>query len=150
MLTTVDRVLLGLWFLPLALGLAVGVRAGDDDGWVVLFVTGIVAALYVVVLARMFHYARRRGGAERIAAQAPVPGPGEDRAFLAGHGDVDAPRGRAFFLPPALCLLLVVAAVYVVVAEGSWTFVVIAAQLVTVTTMAAYVHERESELCPAA
>ena len=71
-LTVRDRLLLGLWLLPVALGLVVGLCVGDDDGTVMLFVTGLVAALYVAVLVSTVHTARRRR-TEPAAAPAPEP-----------------------------------------------------------------------------
>ncbi|WP_298585020.1 hypothetical protein [uncultured Kocuria sp.] len=148
MLTVRDKLLLGLWLLPVALGLVVGLRVGDDDGSVMLFVTGLVAVLYAVVLVSTVHAARRRRAAPlpaapdpREPAGEPDPGPGSDPGSAGAPGE----RGRALAVSRALQLVLVVsAAVYVVVAEGGWTFVVVAVQLVTVITMAAYVHERDS------
>ncbi|MFI7743086.1 hypothetical protein [Kocuria rhizosphaericola] len=150
MLTVRDKLLLGLWLLPVALGLVVGLRVGDDDGSVMLFVTGLVAALYVVVLISTVHFSRRRR-AEPLTATPESGEPESDPGPVADSRSAGAPgeRGRALAVSRTLQLVLVVsAAVYVVVAEGGWTFVVVAVQLVTVITMAAYVHERGSEPGP--
>lgn len=149
MLTVRDRLLLGLWLLPVALGLVVGLYVGDDDGTVMLFVTGLVAALYVAVLVSTVHTARRR----RIEPAAETaPEPPEHAEPAAGHGP-DPPgapgeSGRALAASRVLPLVLAVSAAVYVVAEGGWTFVVVAVQLVTVITMAAYVHERGAEPKP--
>lgn len=149
MLTVRDRLLLGLWLLPVALGLVVGLCIGDDDGTVMLFVTGLVAALYVAVLVSTVHTARRR----RIEPAAETaPEPPEHAEPAAGHGP-DPPgtpgeSGRALAASRVLPLVLAVSAAVYVVAEGGWTFVVVAVQLVTVITMAAYVHERGAEPRP--
>ncbi|WP_344121151.1 hypothetical protein [Kocuria aegyptia] len=146
MLTVRDRLLLGLWLLPVALGLVVGLRVGDDDGSVMLFVTGLVAALYVAVLVSTVHSARRRRAEPAAEPEPPETAaePDTDQGAPVAGGE----RGRALaasrVLPPALA---VSAAVYVV-AEGGWTFVVVAVQLVSVITMAAYVHERGAEPKP--
>jgi hypothetical protein len=145
-LTVRDRLLLGLWLLPVALGLVVGLCVGDDDGTVMLFVTGLVAALYVAVLVSTVHTARRRRS-EPAAEAAP-----EHAEPAAGHGP-DPPgapgeSGRALAASRVLPLVLAVSAAVYVVAEGGWTFVVVAVQLVTVITMAAYVHERGAEPKP--
>ncbi|KUG61921.1 hypothetical protein AVL61_11415 [Kocuria rosea subsp. polaris] len=146
MLAVRDKLLLGLWLLPVALGLVVGLRVGDDDGSVMLFVTGIVAALYVVVLVSTVHSARRRRAEPPAAAPGPGEPAGEPEPGAAGPPGED---GRALAVSRALQLVLIVsAAVYVVVAEGGWTFVVVAAQLITVITMAAYVHERGAAPVP--
>ncbi|MEX5259657.1 hypothetical protein [Kocuria sp. CPCC 205263] len=148
MLTVRDRLLLGLWLLPVALGLVVGLCVGDDDGTVMLFVTGLVAALYVAVLVSTVHTARRR---RTEPAAAPAPEPPEPAA---GHGPGPDPpgapgeSGRALAVSRVLPLGLAVSAAVYVVAEGGWTFVVVAVQLVTVITMAAYVHERGAEPKP--
>nr|KHD96641.1 hypothetical protein GY22_14355 [Kocuria polaris] len=145
MLTVRDRLLLGLWLLPVALGLVVGLCLGDDDGTVMLFVTGLVAALYVAVLVSTVHSARRR---PIEAAAEPVPEHPERAEPVAGHGPgpdppgVSGGTGRALAVSRVLPLVLAVSAAVYVVAEGGWTFVVVAVQLVTVITMAAYVHER--------
>lgn len=207
MLTVRDKLLLGLWLLPVALGLVVGLSTGDEDGSVMLFVTGLVAALYVVVLISTVLSARRRraqplalppgsavtgmlstgprtvaggvlppgstptgtvpavpgegGAGERSGGEGsggedglggggparPDPGPGAGPA-TGPAGGPDG-RGRALAVSRALPLVVLVsAAVYVVRAEGGWTFVVVAAQLVTLITMAAYVHERGAEPDP--
>ncbi len=151
MLTVRDRLLLGLWLLPVALGLVVGLCVGDDDGTVMLFVTGLVAALYVAVLVSTVHTARRRR--TEPAEPAPEPSdPPEHAEPAAGHGP-DPPgtpgeSGRALAASRVLPLVLAVSAAVYVVAEGGWTFVVVAVQLVTVITMAAYVHERGAEPRP--
>lgn len=157
MLTVRDRLLLGLWLLPVALGLVVGLSIGDDDGTVMLFVTALVAALYAAVLVSTVHSARRRrtepaaapdpGHPERAEAPEhaePAAGPG------AGPDPPGAPggSGRALAVSRVLPLVLAVSAAVYVVAEGGWTFVVVAGQLVTVITMAAYVHERGAEPKP--
>jgi hypothetical protein len=150
-LTVRDRLLLGLWLLPVALGLVVGLCVGDDDGTVMLFVTGLVAALYVAVLVSTVHTARRRR--TEPAEPAPEPSdPPEHAEPAAGHGP-DPPgtpgeSGRALAASRVLPLVLAVSAAVYVVAEGGWTFVVVAVQLVTVITMAAYVHERGAEPRP--
>jgi hypothetical protein len=153
-LTVRDRLLLGLWLLPVALGLVVGLCVGDDDGTVMLFVTGLVAALYVAVLVSTVHTARRRR--TEPAEPAPEPpepsDPPEHAEPAAGHGP-DPPgapgeSGRALAASRVLPLVLAVSAAVYVVAEGGWTFVVVAVQLVTVITMAAYVHERGAEPKP--
>ena len=158
-LTVRDRLLLGLWLLPVALGLVVGLYVGDDDGTVMLFVTGLVAALYVAVLVSTVHTARRR----RIEPAEPAPEPPGHPEHLghpehtepaAGHGPGPDPpgapgeSGRALAASRVLPLVLAVSAAVYVVAEGGWTFVVVAVQLVTVITMAAYVHERGAEPKP--
>lgn len=154
MLTVRDRLLLGLWLLPVALGLVVGLCIGDDDGTVMLFVTGLVAALYVAVLVSTVHTARRRR-IEPAAETAPEPpGHPEHTEPAAGHGPGPDPpgapgeSGRALAASRVLPLVLAVSAAVYVVAEGGWTFVVVAVQLVTVITMAAYVHERGAEPRP--
>ena len=159
-LTVRDRLLLGLWLLPVALGLVVGLYVGDDDGTVMLFVTGLVAALYVAVLVSTVHTARRRR-IEPAAETAPEPpghpehlGHPEHTEPAAGHGPGPDPpgapgeSGRALAASRVLPLVLAVSAAVYVVAEGGWTFVVVAVQLVTVITMAAYVHERGAEPKP--
>ena len=158
MLTVRDRLLLGLWLLPVALGLVVGLYVGDDDGTVMLFVTGLVAALYVAVLVSTVHTGRRRR-TEPAAEPAPEPPEPPEPSDLpehaepaAGHGP-DPPgapgeSGRALAASRVLPLVLAVSAAVYVVAEGGWTFVVVAVQLVTVITMAAYVHERGAEPRP--
>ncbi|MEX5295738.1 hypothetical protein QYM41_10695 [Kocuria sp. CPCC 205268] len=200
MLTVRDKLLLGLWLLPVALGLVVGLSTGDEDGSVMLFVTGLVAALYVVVLISTVLSARRRraqplalppgsavtgmlstgpltvaggvlppgspptgtvpavpgeGGAGERRGGEGGPGEGGPARPDLGPGAGTAPaggpdgRGRALAVSRALQLVVLVsAAVYVVRAEGGWTFVVVAAQLVTLITMAAYVHERGAEPDP--
>jgi hypothetical protein len=153
-LTVRDRLLLGLWLLPVALGLVVGLYVGDDDGTVMLFVTGLVAALYVAVLVSTVHTARRRRTEPAEPAPEPPepPEPSEHAEPAAGHGP-DPPgapggSGRALAASRVLPLVLAVSAAVYVVAEGGWTFVVVAVQLVTVITMAAYVHERGAEPKP--
>ncbi|MFF0936192.1 hypothetical protein ACFYE6_03895 [Kocuria sp. CPCC 205316] len=143
-LTVRDRLLLGLWLLPVALGLVVGLCVGDDDGSVMLFVTGLVAALYVAVLVSTVHSARRRRAAPAAETEPaePDPEPGLESPGASGEG------GRAFAVQRVLPLVLIVSAAVYVVAEGGWTFVVVAVQLVTVITMAAYVHERGAEPKP--
>lgn len=154
MLTVRDRLLLGLWLLPVALGLVVGLYVGDDDGTVMLFVTGLVAALYVAVLVSTVHTGRRRR--TEPAPEPPEPPEPSDLPEhaepAAGHGP-DPPgapgeSGRALAASRVLPLVLAVSAAVYVVAEGGWTFVVVAVQLVTVITMAAYVHERGAEPKP--
>ena len=151
MLTVRDRLLLGLWLLPVALGLVVGLCVGDDDGTVMLFVTGLVAALYVAVLVSTVHTARRRW---IEPAAEPAPEHPEDTEPASGHGPGPDPpgapgeSGRALAASRVLPLVLAVSAAVYVVAEGGWTFVVVAVQLVTVITMAAYVHERGAEPKP--
>ncbi|WP_139318362.1 hypothetical protein [Kocuria sp. CNJ-770] len=91
MLTGVDKLLLGLWLLPLGLGFVVGLRAGGDDGLVLLFVSGVVAAMYPAVLAGMLHHARRRSRwADLVAADGPFGR--TDRTPPAGE---DVPEARA-------------------------------------------------------
>jgi hypothetical protein len=141
-LTVRDRLLLGLWLLPVALGLVVGLCVGDDDGSVMLFVTGLVAALYVAVLVSTVHSARHRRAAAETAPAEPEPEP--DLELPGGSGE----GGRALAVKRVLPLVLIVSAAVYVVAEGGWTFVVVAVQLVTVITMAAYVHERGAEPKP--
>ncbi|MFF0989627.1 hypothetical protein [Kocuria nitroreducens] len=141
MLTVRDRLLLGLWLLPVALGLVVGLCVGDDDGSVMLFVTGLVAVLYVAVLVSTVHSARRRR-AEPAAEVEPAEPAAEPDPELPGTG---GERGRALAVSRVLPLVLAVSTAVYVVAEGGWTFVVVAVQLVTVITMAAYVHERGAE-----
>lgn len=142
-LTALDKLLLGLWLVPVALGLAAGLRAGGDEGRVMLFVTGIVAALYVAACARILHHARRGLGGRGAAAllePAPSSPPQDDDA---------APRGRSTELAVDLLLfLLVPAAVRLVVDESVWTVVVIAGLLVTVLGMAAHVHRWTEEPGP--
>ncbi|MFE7630195.1 hypothetical protein [Kocuria sp. NPDC057446] len=152
-LTVRDRLLLGLWLLPVALGLVVGLRVGEADGSVMLFVTGIVAALYVVVLASTVHSARRRQ-TEPAAVSADEPGPPEPTAEPGDASDPETAgasgeRPSALAVPHVLPVVLAVSVAVYVVAEGGWTFVVVALQLVTVITMAAYVHERGTEHRPA-
>jgi hypothetical protein len=149
-LTVRDRLLLGLWLLPVALGLVVGLCIGDDDGTVMLFVTGLVAALYLAVLVSTVHSARRR----RTEPAPEHPEPTGHAEPAAGHGPGPDPpgapgeSGRALAVSRVLPLVLAVSAAVYVVAEGGWTFVVVAVQLVTVITMAAYVHERGAEPKP--
>lgn len=145
-LTVRDRLLLGLWLLPVALGLVVGLCVGDDDGSVMLFVTGLVAALYVAVLVSTVHSARRRRAAPAAEPEPaePEPEPEPDLELPDGSGE----GGRALAVKRVLPLVLIVSAAVYVVAEGGWTFVVVAVQLVTVITMAAYVHERGAEPKP--
>lgn len=151
MLTSTDRMLLGLWLLPVALGLAVGLRTGDDEGPVLLFVTAIVAALYLVVAAGMLHFARRRRhwagvlGADRPATTTPDG----DRTPPLAAVETPGERGRRVAVRALLLLVVIPAAVHLVVAEGGWTFVVVAAQLITVVTMAAHVHRSAAEPEPA-
>lgn len=142
MLTVRDRLLLGLWLLPVALGLVVGLCVGDDDGSVMLFVTGLVAALYVAVLVSTVHSARRRRAAPAAETEPAEPEPDLESPDASGEG------GRALAVRRVLPLFLIVSAAVYVVAEGGWTFVVVAVQLVTVITMAAYVHERGAEPKP--
>ncbi|MFI7582179.1 hypothetical protein ACH9DO_00125 [Kocuria sp. M1N1S27] len=144
MLTARDRLLLGLWLLPVGLGLVVGTRVGDDDGSVMLFVTGVVAALYAVVLVRVLLDVRRRRRWARMASAAGVvpPAPVDPDPE---RPDTDGERGHVLAVSRVLQLVLVVSGAVYVVAEAGWTFVVVAAQLVTVVTMAAYVHERGAE-----
>jgi hypothetical protein len=145
-LTVRDRLLLGLWLLPVALGLVVGLCVGDDDGSVMLFVTGLVAALYVAVLVSTIHSARRRraeASAEADSAE-PSADPDPDLEPPCATGE----RDRALAVSRVLPLVLAVSAAVYVVAEGGLIFVVVAVQLITVITMAAYVHERGAEPKP--
>jgi hypothetical protein len=149
-LTSTDKTLLGLWLLPVALGVAVGRRTGDDEGQVLLFVTALVAVLYLVVTAGMLHHARhRRRWADVLGAGEP-PGPAlvEDPAASPADAETLGERGRRAALR-ALPLFVVIPAAVHLVAEGGWTFVVIAAQLITVVTMAAHVHASAVEPAPA-
>ena len=150
-LTVRDRLLLGLWLLPVALGLVVGLCVGDDDGSVMLFVTGLVAALYLAVLVSTVHSARRRRAAPAAETEPVEPEP--EPAEPDPEPDLEPPGasgegGRALAVTRVLPLVLIVSAAVYVVAEGGWTFVVVAVQLVTVITMAAYVHERGAEPKP--
>lgn len=152
MLTVRDRLLLGLWLLPVALGLVVGLRVGDADGSVMLFVTGIVAALYVAVLVSTVHSARRRQAEPAAASDEPgLPEPAAEAGDAPGPeaDGASGERASALAVPRVLPVVLAVSAAVYVVAEGAWTFVVVAVQLVTVITMAAYVHERGAERRPA-
>lgn len=152
MLTSTDKMLLGLWLLPVALGLAVGLRTGGDEGRVLLFVTAVVAAMYLVVTAGILHYARRRH------RWADVLGAGEpavldldgDRAASPAGAETLGERGRRVAVRALQLLVVIPAAVHLVVAEDGWTFVVIAAQLITVVTMAAHVHQSAAGPEPAA
>lgn len=147
MLTVRDRLLLGLWLLPVALGLVAGLLVGDDDGSVLLFVTGLVAALYVAVLVSTVHSARLRWS-EPAAGPGPAePDPAEPAPDL-DHPGASGERGRALSVSRVLPLVLAVSAAVYVATEGGWTFVVVAVQIVTVITMAAYVHERGAEPDP--
>ncbi|MUN62840.1 hypothetical protein GMA12_06750 [Kocuria sediminis] len=150
MLTGVDKLLLGLWLLPLGLGLVVGLRAGDDEGPVLLFVSGIVAAMYLAVLAGMLHHARRRRRWADLVAADRLTGR-TDRASPAVEDVPQTPgeRGRLLAVRALPLLLVVPAAVHLVAAEGGWTSAVIAAQLITVVTMAAHVHRGSLEPGPA-
>ncbi len=91
MLTVRDKLLLGLWLLPVALGLVVGLSTGDEDGSVMLFVTGLVAALYVVVLISTVLSARRR------RAQPLALPPGSAVTGMLSTGPVPVAGG---FFPP--------------------------------------------------
>ena len=150
MLTGVAKLLLGLWLLPLGLGFVVGLRAGDDEGPVLLFVSGIVAAMYLTVLAGMLHHARRRSRWADLVAADGLTGRA-DRTSPAVEDVPETPGERARLLAVrALPLLLVIpAAVHLVAAEGGWASAVIAAQLITVVTMAAHVHQGSPEPGPA-
>ncbi|MEX5235218.1 hypothetical protein [Kocuria arenosa] len=148
MLTVRDRLLLGLWLLPVALGLVVGLCVGDDDGSVMLFVTGLVAALYVAVLVSTVHSARRRRAAPAAETEPAEPEPEPEPEPDLESPDASGEGGRALAVRRVLPLVLIVSAAVYVVAEGGWTFVVVAVQLVTVITMAAYVHERGAEPKP--
>jgi hypothetical protein len=146
-LTALEKLLLGLWLLPVVLGLVVGVRTGGDEGCVMLFVTGVVALMYVVVLAGTLHHARRR---LRTAAGIPDLGAPPDEGAASDEATAGAP-GRSGALVLDLPLFLVVpAAVRIVVQEGVWTVVVITGLLVTVLSMAAHVHARGAERPPPA
>lgn len=150
MLTGVDKLLLGLWLLPLGLGFVVGLRAGGDDGLVLLFVSGVVAAMYPAVLAGMLHHARRRRRwADLVAADGPFGR--TDRTPPAGQDVPEAPgeRGRLLVVRALPLLLVVPVAVHLVAAEGGWASAVITAQLITVVTMAAHVHQGGREPGPA-
>lgn len=150
MLTSTDKTLLGLWLLPVALGLAVGLRTGDDEGPVLLFVTAVVAALYLVVTAGMLHYARRRSRWADVLGAAEPTGTGLDGDRTAPPAGAETPgeRGRLVAVRALQLLVVIPAAVHLVVAEGGWTFVVVAAQLITVVTMAAHVHQSAAEPRP--
>ncbi|MEX5303336.1 hypothetical protein [Kocuria sabuli] len=150
-LTSTDKTLLGLWLLPVALGLAVGWRTGDDEGQVLLFVTALVAVLYLVVTAGMLHHARyRRRWADVLGAGGPAgPDLDEDPAASPAGAETLGERGRRVAVRALPLLVVIPAAVHLVVAEGGWTFVVIAAQLITVVTMAAHVHASAAEPGPA-
>jgi hypothetical protein len=148
-LTGVDKLLLGLWLLPLGLGLVAGLRVGDDEGPVLLFVSGIVAAMYLAVLTGMLHHARRRR-LGLVAADGVPARTGRASAAVEDVPEIPGERGRLPVLRALPPLLVVPAAVHLVVAEGGWTSAVIALQLVTVLTMAARVHRGSPEPGPAA
>lgn len=153
MLTRVDKVLLALWLVPLAVGAGAAVNTGGDEQMIIVFVTGITALMYVITVISMFHYARRRRyWAEQMASQEDDPDHVEGRMFYPGHGYIDTPRarGRSRIATHAMKLLFIVPiAFFFGVTQGEWVFVIMALEFIAVLTMAAYMHERDTELDPA-
>ncbi|ALU41341.1 hypothetical protein AS188_15720 (plasmid) [Kocuria flava] len=153
MLTRVDKVLLMLWLVPLAVGAGAAVNTGGDERMVILFVTGLIALMYVITVISMFRYARRRRAwAEQMAHGEADPDHVEGRIFYPGHGYIDTPRarGRSMITSDAMKLFIVISvAVFFGVTQGEWTFAVLALEFITMLTMGVYLHERETELDPA-
>ena len=153
MLTKVDKLLLALWLLPLAIGGGAALSTSGSERTLILFVTGIAALTYVITVISMFHYARRRRyWAEQMASQEDDPDHVEGRMFYPGHGYIDTPRarGRSRIATHAMKLLFIVPiAFFFGVTQGEWGFVIMALEFIAVLTMAAYMHERDTELDPA-
>jgi hypothetical protein len=153
MRTKVDKVLLVLWLVPLAVGAGAAMHTGGDEQVIILFVTGLTALMYVTTVISMFRYARRRRDwAEQMAGQETAPDHVEGRMFYPGHGYIDTPRarGRSMIASDAMKLFIVIpVAVFFGVTQGEWTFAVLALEFIAMLTMGVYLHERETELDPA-
>ena len=153
MLTRVDKVLLALWLVPLAVGAGAAVNTGGDEQMIIVFVTGITALMYVITVISMFHYARRRREwAEQMAGEEADPDHVEGRMFYPGHGYIDTPRarGRSMITSDAMKLFIFIpVAVFFGVTQGEWTFAVFALEFIAMLTMGVYLHERDTELDPA-
>ena len=153
MLTKVDKVLIVVWMVPLAIGVVAAFNAAGDHRMILTFLTAITGVLYVVTVISMFFFARRRRyWAAKIAQGDPEAQPVEGRMFHPGHGYIDTPRarGRSLVAVHAWKLLFIIpVAVYLVITQGQWTAAILALQIVTVLTMTVYATERETELDPA-
>ena len=104
MLTKVDKLLLALWLLPLAIGGGAALNAGGDERIIILFVTGITALMYVIAVISMSYYARRRRSwAQQMAREEADHDHVEGRLTVGAqeppdlsrrHGEVEAVQGR--------------------------------------------------------